>query len=96
MKQERKGVFETNSSSTHSLTIASQEEYDKWEKGELLFGKYNNKFIKASEKDKQKFPSEYLTYDEYYEEMEMETFEETHTTPSGDKIVVFGYYGYDG
>ena len=33
----RRGVFETNSSSTHSITICSKEEYDKWERGELLF-----------------------------------------------------------
>ena len=32
----RRGVFETNSSSTHSLTLCKQEEYDKWESGELL------------------------------------------------------------
>lgn len=96
MKQIRNGVFETNSSSTHSLTIASQEEYDKWEKGELLIDSDSMKFINASEKDKQKYPEDYLTYDEYYEDMEMETFEESHTTKSGDKIVVFGHYGYNG
>lgn len=30
MKQIRKGIFETNSSSTHTLTIMSKSEYDEW------------------------------------------------------------------
>ena len=37
MKVIRQGVFETNSSSTHSLTICSGEEYSKWENGELYW-----------------------------------------------------------
>lgn len=35
-RQIRLGVFETNSSSTHSLTMCSGEEYEKWASGELL------------------------------------------------------------
>lgn len=37
MIQTRFGTFETNSSSTHSITICSQEEYEAFERGELLF-----------------------------------------------------------
>ena len=33
----RKGVFETNSSSTHSITMCSKEDYDKWERGEMFY-----------------------------------------------------------
>ena len=29
----RKGVFETNSSSTHSLTMCSEDEFDQWKDG---------------------------------------------------------------
>lgn len=36
MLQIRRGVFETNSSSVHSLTMCSKEEYKKWENGEVL------------------------------------------------------------
>ena len=36
MLQIRKNVFETNSSSTHSITMCSRDEYDAWMKGELL------------------------------------------------------------
>lgn len=36
MIQVRKNVFETNSSSTHSMVIAMESEFDKWVSGELL------------------------------------------------------------
>lgn len=36
MLQIRKNVFETNSSSTHSITLCSQDEYDDWGAGKLL------------------------------------------------------------
>lgn len=29
--QVRQGVFETNSSSTHTLTICSKDDFDKWD-----------------------------------------------------------------
>lgn len=43
----RRGVFETNSSSTHSITMCSKDEYDKWEKGECL--KVGNSFVSREE-----------------------------------------------
>ena len=36
MIQVRYGMFETNSSSTHSIFIVTEEEYENLEKGELL------------------------------------------------------------
>ena len=35
MIQIRQGVFETNSSSTHSITIASESDFDKWKNGDV-------------------------------------------------------------
>lgn len=35
-KQIRRNVFETNSSSVHSLTMCLQSDYDKWKNGEVL------------------------------------------------------------
>lgn len=35
--QVRQGVFETNSSSTHTLTICSKDDYDKWKRGEVFW-----------------------------------------------------------
>lgn len=41
----RRGVFETNSSSTHSLTMCMKDEFDKWRNGELLFDVDSGSFI---------------------------------------------------
>ena len=47
MKIIRTGVFETNSSSTHSLTIASREDYESWKRGDLIFERHTRKFVPA-------------------------------------------------
>lgn len=54
-KQVRFGVFETNSSSTHSLVICDKETFDKWKSGELLFDRWEEKFkegYQLTDKDK--------------------------------------------
>ena len=38
-RQIRRGVFETNSSSTHSLTICLKSDYDKWNNGNVFLFK---------------------------------------------------------
>ncbi|MBQ8298415.1 MAG: hypothetical protein IJX99_00830 [Clostridia bacterium] len=126
MKNIRRGTFETNSSSTHSITICTEDEYTKWEKGELYFDRWSDKFITkeeydekiaelkesfedqhrdcvwADEEDKQDALKEWLnedkqyySYEEYWDEIEHETYEERYTTPKGEKIIAFGYYGND-
>ena len=35
--QVRQGVFETNSSSTHTLTICTKEDYEDWEHGDKFW-----------------------------------------------------------
>ena len=45
----RKGVFETNSSSTHSLTMCSEDEFDQWKNGKLLYDSYNEELISKEE-----------------------------------------------
>lgn len=45
-RQIRRGVFETNSSSTHSLAMCTEEEFNKWKNGELLFDKWNEELVK--------------------------------------------------
>lgn len=136
-KQIRRGVFETNSSSTHSLTMCSEEEFEQWKKGEVLFDPWGSeKFVKPSnlsdddkkyaaqdyENQKNEFSKDwselsdsakekyYLkyaqenniidedakTYEEYLEDCYLETFVNRYTSKSGDRIVAFGRYGYDG
>ena len=130
-KQIRQGVFETNSSSTHSLTMCMESDYDKWCSGETYFYKgwgygfaenfkpkenhfytydecieflkHSNRVLKENENvdewTKEEIAEvlrdyEFIHYDddgnEYYE-----WFEETYETPNGERIVAFGYYGWD-
>ena len=37
MRQIRRNVFETNSSSTHSIAFATKSEFEKWRNGELFY-----------------------------------------------------------
>jgi hypothetical protein len=45
MIQTRRGVFETNSSSTHSVTIVEDSDYEKWKNGELFYIINEDKFV---------------------------------------------------
>lgn len=127
MRQIRWGVFETNSSSVHTMTICSKKSYDEWnQKGLIWTGEILNgdleliTYDQARERmvmehygtgdalpdDSTEFEvyfNEWLadrfwragTPDNYWNEY-LDYFEETFVTRSGDEIVVFGQYGYDG
>ncbi len=73
MKQIRKNVFETNSSSTHTLAICTEDEYKKWQEGKMLFNKWNETFIKnniiITKQDKVEAEERYNTYKgKYYKD----------------------------
>lgn len=44
MKLIRRNTFETNSSSTHSITMCSESDFDKWKNGELYYCQEDGKF----------------------------------------------------
>lgn len=129
----RRNTFETNSSSTHSLVMCSESEYDLLEKKEAflaadevilkenLFKDYLDgkewkkakwiKYCQANNKNPESIDDlaeaiiegdlfdayEICTlerYWDYYEE-QYETFDESYTTKSGEKVIAFGYYGMD-
>lgn len=96
-RQIRRGVYETNSSSCHALSMCSGEEYEKWKNGELVFDRESYRLIPATEKDEDD-PEGYLSPKEYFDEMGayFETFIDSYKLPDGQKVVAFGYYGYDG
>ena len=100
MRQIRRNVFETNSSSTHSITMCMKSEFDKWVKGELVWDKWGDKLVPITPEIQTKMEkkySQYLTYDQFndWEYMEYETYEDNYMTPNGDMVVAFGYYGHD-
>lgn len=112
-RQIRRGTFETNSSSTHSLTMCSDDEFRKWENGEILYDKGNKVFVTIDEiiKDNpdvidwtdEELVEEYLStegiyrFDEFFDRYGRyyDTFVESYITIKGEKVVTFGYYGYN-
>lgn len=123
-KQIRRGVFETNSSSVHSITMCSQDEYSKWERGEVYKSRYGSGGFKTRDEIIEELKSkahwktnefiykdvdwndkeyvdelikdnEYATEEQFWEDIEYETFDKTYITPSGETIIAFGYYGED-
>ena len=119
MIQIRQSIFETNSSSVHSITMMLKEPFDRWESENLymkrsdppvlytkeeliskLSEEYPDDFNPASEDFWEQY---YDDLDEYLEEMgystqenfgrDYERFYDKFTTPSGETVVAFGYYG---
>ena len=67
MRQIRRNVFETNSSSTHSITMCMKSEFDKWVAGELVWDKWSDELVLITpevQADMAKRYSHYLTYDQ--------------------------------
>lgn len=136
MYQIRNGVFETNSSSTHSLCICTEEDFEKFKDNKALWDKFSDRiapinkispqYVSRAKKYYQTVQDSFMKdWDELSEENQnefivkefdlsesgdslfedkvffdswganLETFVEHFTTPSGDKMVVFGEYGYD-
>lgn len=120
MIKVRKGTFETNSSSTHSITMCTKSEYDQWKNGEIYWYRWGDRFVSKAEVEEkmakaredyfasyprcseedflQDFIDEegYYTFTDYCEKLDYETFHDEFTTPSGEVVIAFGYYGYDG
>ena len=120
MRQVRRNIFESNSSSTHSLSICMIDEYTNWRNGNTYFREYARKDEKqfytkeevinyintcayykpkvdVATLDDEEFDDiardyDFYTYENYGGE-DYEHFSEEFTTPSGDRIKVFGYYG---
>lgn len=100
MKQVRYGVFETNSSSTHSLCIISKDDYMRWEKGEIVVNtnatKNNIKPIAEYDEDKDWNFETYEGYVDRTGNSSKEEFDAEFTASDGKVYVAFGEYGYDG
>lgn len=133
----RQGVFETNSSSTHSLTMMMKEDYLRWKDGNYMYTErigycfpinpelaptenevytpeevcaflMNDKYFVEDDETfaaigaptpetlEQYLPCEYGfdTADDGSERLE--DYYDEFTTPSGETIVAFGQYGYEG
>jgi hypothetical protein len=86
MKSIRNGVFETNSSSVHSITIVAKDEYVKWKNGEMLLSGHTfttkEKVIEEIKEDKY--------FDEYHPNFDFSDEDEVE-----DLLKEYEYYTYD-
>ena len=123
MKQIRYNTFETNSSSTHSITISTEEEYNDFRAGKLYKGEDDKLYTLEGAGEclyssvlKREFKEAYASNDlatcreilednyyQTYDQLEddecdcgLETYCKHFTTPSGDHMVAWGHYGYNG
>ena len=101
--QVRENIFETNSSSTHALSMYMKKDWDAYEKGEKVINKYEltlHDSVEAGMKEnKYSEEEDFLTaeeMEEYVEERGFESFEDEIQTPSGETVIAYGYYGWDG
>ena len=93
----RRYVFETNSSSVHTITICSEDKFNDWVEGKLLYSRWQESFIEPGEMSEETARDYgYQTYEEFLDTEDLDTFVQHYVTESGDKIVAFGVYGYNG
>ena len=103
----RKGIFETNSSMTHSLVICTKEEMKKWENGDLLYDNWRTGklFTKDEITEMINAPESHYDRDDFwtYEDFTtdrgyygLESDGGSFTTPSGDEMEWVAVYGRDG
>ena len=99
----RRGTFETNSSSTHSICICTEDDFNKYVNGDLILDYWNGELIEIPENLTRRMDPDSDEYDydavdcyrPYDYEAELEWYDYHFTTPSGDKMVAFGWYGHD-
>jgi predicted AAA+ superfamily ATPase len=105
MKQVRRNVFETNSSSTHSITMCLKTTFEDYKagrcwkrrfpsKGQTTFAYPEDLTEKERAEIKNKENYDLIVFED--DGSGLDTFEELFKTPSGEEVVAFGYYGYDG
>lgn len=58
----RRNVFETNSSSTHSLIICSDKTYNDWLDGKVVYDSYDDEFVEAKQPTENDFHKAEVMY----------------------------------
>ena len=83
----RRNVFETNSSSTHSITMCTQSDFDKWKNGELYWNRWGQKFITKEEYESElnKWRGEFIAENPDFDENDEEWLAEFNEYIQDDK-----------
>jgi hypothetical protein len=93
MRLVRKNVFETNSSSTHSITMCSESDFDKWKKGEMYWNRWNESLVSKEEVEKEmaKLKEEFISEHPDYDKDDIDWEEQLEDYLNSDKE----YYTYE-
>lgn len=93
MKTIRMGTFETNSSSTHSITMCMAEEYEKWKNGEMYYDRWNGELVSKAEVEKvfAKWREDFIADNPGFDENDEEWQEKLEEYMDEDKQ----YYTYE-
>lgn len=93
MKLIRRGTFETNSSSTHSITMCKESDFDKWKNGEMYWDRWNESLVSKEEVEKEmaKLKEEFISEHPDYDEDDIDWEEQLEDYLNSDKE----YYTYE-
>ena len=93
MKTVRRGTFETNSSSTHSITMCMESDYEKWENGEMYWHRWNDELVSKEEVEKEmaKLREEFIADNPDFDENNEKWKEKLEQYINEDKT----YYTYE-
>lgn len=97
MRTVRRGCFETNSSSVHSISICSENQWNRFFNSEIKIDRYDQDIF-VDQSNPQYDEDSYLTFRQWYDNTPdgVEPYYCKKETPKGEKIVVYGKSGYDG
>ena len=93
MKLIRRGTFETNSSSTHSITMCKESDFDKWKNGEMYWDRWNESLVSKEEAEKEmaKLKEEFISEHPDYHKDDIDWEEQLEDYLNSDKE----YYTYE-
>lgn len=93
MKLIRRGTFETNSSSTHSITMCKESDFDKWKNGEMYWDRWNESLVSKEEVEKEmaKLKEEFISEHPDYNKDDIDWEEKLEDYLNSDKE----YYTYE-
>lgn len=97
MKTIRQGCFETNSSSTHSITLCMESEFEKWKNGELYWNRWDEKLVPKEEVEKEfaKIREEFISENPGFDENDEEWQEELEKYINEDGKTYYSYEDFN-
>lgn len=85
MKQIRTGVFETNSSSTHSIVFCTKEEFETWKAGKTYFNE-------DCWSDSEFAGNQFVTMDQLRDIAEKGKYHPLYNAADVDEEIILGYF----